>query len=320
MFSLFKRFRNEGTLSEPDGISHPGFALQSMVNWMRAVALLVKEEGLDYGRATTLYSKVTKRQMTSRQENSVFEQLLLAIHHLAALRALEDVGVQADIARVAIVGWYYGIYSAASAMIAAQEGSIHDNHTDTAKVWDHQFVQRRQALHPFDLRLSTLERKVAERELDRMRKEEGNGLKREPRTPKDAHGAMCAYLSGTMKWRAQQIEQDVKKKNNLKDFREKAARALRDKRLRKESVSFLHQASRFRGKANYRDALYLAYGNKVEANISGFVSDMANVLESFSAMAGAFSFNCIGSVLRDKFLEDLDTNRSFSIDHRQMWS
>ena len=320
MSSLFNRFRNEGTLSEPDGISDPGFALASMVNWMRAVALLVKEEGVNYGRAMTFYSNVNKRQMTSRQENSVFEQLLLAIHQLAALRALEDVSVQADIARVAIVGWYYGMYSAASAMIAAQEGSNHNSHDKLANVWDRQFVQRSRALHPFDLRLSSLERKVAERELDRMRKEEGNSLKRKPRTPKDAHGAMCAYLSGTGKWRAQKIEQDVKKKHKLDDFRKKAARALRDECLRKESVSFLHQAIRFRGKANYRDALYLAYGTQVETVISGFVSDMANVLESFSAMAGAFSFNCIGSVLRDKFLEDLDTSRSFSIDHRQIWS
>ena len=81
--------------------------------------------------------------MTSQQENSVLEQLLLAIHQLAALRALEDVRVQADIARVASVGWYYGIYAAATAMIAAQEGSIHDSHAKTANVWDRQFVQRK---------------------------------------------------------------------------------------------------------------------------------------------------------------------------------
>ena len=298
-----------------------------MVNWMRAVALLVEEEGVDYGRATTFYSKVTKRQMTSQQQNSVFEQLLLAIHQLAALRALEDVSVQADIARVATVGWYYGMYSAASAMIAAKEGSVHDNHTDTAKVWDHQFVKRGLALYPFDLRLSTLEKKVAELEVYRMQKGKGKGkgLLSKPRKREDAHGVLCSYLSGTGKWRAREIERNVKRFPGFKNlgtdnFRTKPARGLRDKELRKHTISFLHQAIRFRGKANYRDTLYLAHGTQVETVISGFVSDMANVLESFSAMAGAFSFNCIGSVLRDKFLEDLDTNRSFSIDHRQIWS
>lgn len=324
-FSLYQRFRNEGTLSEPDGIPDPQYALPSTVHWMRAVALLIEKERLDYGRATKFYSNTTKRQMPSQQENSVLEHLLLAIHQLAALRSLEDVSVQADIARVASVGWYYGIYAAATAMIAAQEGSIHESHAKTANVWDRQFVQRRLALHPFDLRLSTLVKKDAELELDRIRQGKRENLVTKPLTAEDAHRAICGYLSGTRGWWAWRLEQEVKSSRDFRNlgvdnFRTKAARALRDDRLGRQSISFLHQAIRFRGKANYREALYLAHGTQVETVISGFVSDMADILESFVAMAGAFSFKCIGTGLRDAFLGDLDNHRSFSVDHRQIWS
>lgn len=324
-FSLYQRFRNEGTLSEPDGIPDPKYALPSTVHWIRALAILIEKERLDYARATEFYGKVTKRQMTSPQENSVLEHLLLGIHQLAALRALEDVRVQADIARVASVGWYYGIYAAAAAMIAAQEGSIHDSHAKTANVWDRQFAQRGLTLHPFDLRLSTLVKKDAEFELDRIRLGKKENLVSKPITEQDAHRALCGYLSGTRGWWAWRIEEEVKSSKKFRElgvdsFRTKAARALRDDRLGRQSISFLHQAIRFRGKANYREALYLAHGTQVETIIAGFVSDMAEILESFLAMAGAFALKCVGSGLRNAFLGDLDRHRSFSVDHRQIWS
>lgn len=324
-FSLYQRFRNEGTLSEPDGIPDPKYALPSTVHWMRALALLIEMESLDYGRAIKFYRKVIARQMSPQQENSVLEHLLLAVHQLAALRALEDVSVQADIARVASVGWYYGIYASATAMIAAQEGIIHDSHAKTANVWDRQFAQRGLVLHPFDLRLSTLVKKDAELELDRIRLGKKENLVSKPLTAQDAHRALCGYLSGTRGWWAWRIEEEVKSSKAFRElgvdsFRKKTARTLRDDRLGRQSISFLHQAIRFRGKANYREALYLAHGAQVETIISGFVSDMANILESFLAMAGAFSLKCIGSGLRDAFFEDLHRHRSFSVDHREIWS
>ena len=79
-------------------------------------------------------------------------------------------------------------------------------------------------------------------------------------------------------------------------------------------------AIRFRGKANYREALYLAHGTHVESKISEFVSDMADILEAFLAMAGAFAFKRLGVDLTEDFIKDLDVNRSFSLDHRTIWS
>ena len=180
-------------------------------------------------------------------------------------------------------------------------------------------------LHPFDLRLSTLVKKDAEFELDHIRQGQKQNLVNKPLTAEDAHRALCGYLSGTRGWWAWRIEEEVRSSRGFRElgvdnFRTKTARTLRDDRLGRQSISFLHQAIRFRGKANYREAMYLAHGTQVEPIISGFVSDMADILESFLAMAGAFAFKCVGSRLRNAFLEDLQSHRSFSIDHRQIWS
>ena len=322
-FSLHDRLVNQGTLSEEDGIPNPQFALPSTVNWMRALAILVKGKNFTYEQAS-LSARWKKAKMSPHQENSVFEHLLLAVHQLAAMRAMQKLGVQSDIARVAIVGWYYGIYAAAAAMIAAQEGVIHDNHTKTANAWGRQFAQCGLVPHPFSLRVSTLVKKNADAEIDCFRHGPKENLVKKPVTVEDAHQALCAYLSGTRGRCAERIEKNIKSSKAFKDlgvknFRTTEARKLRDDCLRKHSISFMHQAFRFRGKANYREALYLAHGKHVEATLSEFVSDMTDVLEAFVAMAGAFAFKRLGNDLRDGFLEDLDRHRSFSLDHRDVW-
>ena len=323
-FSLYQRFLNQGTLTE-DKVPDPQYALPSTVHWMRAVAILVKENKLDFAHANEFFEHVTKSNMSRSQENTVFEHLLLAVHQLSALRALENVTKQSDIVRVASVGWYYGIYAAATAMVAAQEGTIQDNHRGTANAWDRQLVQNKLILYPFDLRVSTLVKKDADAEIAHFRKGPKANLVSKPKTVEDARQAMCAYLSGTTKWRRSAIEEKLKQSAdftelNVPDFRTKDARVLRDKRLSKDQVSFLHLAIRFRGKANYREALYLAHGTHVESTISGFVSDMAAILEAFLAMAGAFAFKRLGADLTEGFIKDLDVYRSFSLDHRTIWS
>ena len=323
-FSLYQRFLNQGTLTE-DKVPNPQFALPSTVHWMRAVAILVKKNKLDFAHANKFFDHVTKSNMSPPQENTVFEHLLLAVHQLSALRALENVSKQSDIVRVASVGWYYGIYAAATAMVAAHDGSIQDKHRQTANAWDRQLVQNELILYPFDLRVSTLVKNDAEAEIDLLRQGPKANLVSKPETVKDARQAMCAYLSGTTEWMSRKIREELRQSTEFKelgltDFRTNDAKELRDKRLSKYQVSFLHLAIRFRGKANYREALYLAHGTHVESTISGFVSDMAAILEAFLAMAGAFAFKRLGADLTEGFIKDLDVYRSFSLDHRTIWS
>lgn len=85
-------------------------------------------------------------------------------------------------------------------------------------------------------------------------------------------------------------------------------------------VGFLHEAARYRGKANYREALYLGYGGKTAAKLVGFVDDMSTVLEAFLAMAGAFARQKMGAAIWDEFVEDLDSKRVFSLSPKTIWS
>src|SRR6202035_1833920 len=111
--SLYKRLTTTGTLSEPKGIPDPLFALPSTVNWMSALAFLVARGGINSTSAKSFYSSVSERHPPEQEQNTVLEQLLFALHQCSALRALRAAACKADVARVGIVTWYYGIYAAA---------------------------------------------------------------------------------------------------------------------------------------------------------------------------------------------------------------
>jgi hypothetical protein len=133
-FPLYKRMQEHGTLGEkPGDVPDARFALPSTIHWMRALAILVEALQLDFRAARDFYAKVQRRSLSDKESNSVFEQLLFALHQFASLEAMADVKNKADVARIGIVAWYYGIYGAASAMIAAGDGSFPDNHTATAQ-------------------------------------------------------------------------------------------------------------------------------------------------------------------------------------------
>lgn len=324
MFSLHKRFTTQGTLSEPGGLPEPQFALPSTVNWMRALAILVKDRGLTFGSASTFYSAVQKRVATVQQENTVFEQLLFAMHQLSALEALRSSTSKADVARVGIVAWYYGIYSAASAMIAAQDGSLQDDHTGTATTWDRQFAANNKVMEPFSYRLSTLVKKDFDVEVAALRTGNGFLLTEKATDATQAFGACCSYLSGSGDWWKWKAEENLKSSREFKalgvvNFRTKNAQTMRDQRLVGKSTCFLHQAIRYRGKANYREALFLGYGKATETLLDGYTDDLTIVLRGFVAMAGAFVARRIGQPLWDDFLDDLERNRAFALSPSSVW-
>ena len=84
-------------------------------------------------------------------------------------------------------------------------------------------------------------------------------------------------------------------------------------------MGFVHQAARYRGKANYREALFLAYGSCTETILSGFVEDMSNVLQAFLAMAGAFAKRKLGNDLWQEFVADIDAKKAFTTNAADVW-
>lgn len=325
MSMLYKRIIGVGTLNEEGGKPEPHFALPATVNWMKALRVLAEDQNVNFQTATSFYSNLKKRTMDQIAENTVLEQLFLALHHLSALEKMRQEAVAADYARLAIVGWYYGVSNAASAMIAAQTSHFQEDHAGTAKAWDNYIAAPKMAMEPFSWRVSSLIENAYKQEVDSYRAGSSTTLHGPVNTTEDARGALAAYLSGSATWSAWKASEDAKKSRDFKalqvdDFKTKRARVIRDSILSKRSMGFLHQASRYRGKANYREALFLAYGKSAEATMEGFIADQAIVLRAFIAMAGAFCAKKLGRTLWNEFVSDIDANRAFSLSAESVWT
>lgn len=324
--TLYARMRTHGTLSEtPKDVPDAVFALPSTLNWMKALAMLVTGLDVNFQRARDFYGRVQKREMTEPQVNSVCEQLLFSLNQIAALRGMATVANKADVARVGIVTWYYGVYGAASAMIAAADGSFPETHATTALQWDRQFAAPKLAMDPFADRIGALTAAEVELALEAPRTRGRHSLTTVPLSLEQAWGCHAEYLSGTASWEQWNLEQRVRGSPDFKalgvdNFRSKAARSLRDAAFAKKSIAFLHEASRYRGKANYRDAIYLAYGKSVPKLVEDFIEDLLIVLTGFSAMAGAYCSIRVGKDRWQSFVDDLEARRAISVSPLEVWS
>lgn len=323
--SLYSRIRSFGTLAEiPADVPDARFALPSTIHWIKGLAILVSDLKVDFAAGRAFYRTIQPRSMPDAELNTVFEQLLFVLNQVAALKALAAVPNKADVARTGIVTWYYGIYSAASAMTAAMDGSFQDNHTETARQWHARFPARKLAMDPFADCLSSLVATTVAAELAPIRSRGKHSLINTPTTPSEAWGCCAEYLSGTSGWEQWNIDQRIKDSREFKDlkvsdFRTKTARALRDAAYARNGIAFLHQASRYRGKANYRDAIYLAYGASVPSLLTTFVDDLVVVLTGFTAMAGAFCSMRMGKAAWTDFVDDLDRKKAISVSPKDIW-
>lgn len=322
-FSLRNRMLEQGTLSDPKGIPDPTFSLPATLNWMRALALLVEDAGITAATMRARCATVEKGELSDQAINTVFEQLLMSLHHLASLRAMGTLPQKMDPARSAIVTWYYGIFHAASAMIAAQEGSYQDSHGETANAWDRQFFGRPYIPSPFCYRVTTLVAKDVEAEILALRGANTFRIDSEPTNPAQAFGACMSYLKGSAAWRAEYIEEDLKrrelKKLGFENFRTKEAREIRDDRLRGKAFGFVHQAFRYRGKANYREALFISYGDHIEAMLGNYYMDLFVVLKGFLCMAGSFCGRRVGKEPWNSYLDDVTANVPLLVKPAELW-
>jgi hypothetical protein len=58
--SLLNRFTIQGTLADPKGIPDPNYSIPGTLNWMRALAILVKDEGINAASMKNRCALVTK--------------------------------------------------------------------------------------------------------------------------------------------------------------------------------------------------------------------------------------------------------------------
>lgn len=296
---------------------------------MRGLSLIVTKQEINSDSSKKFYSHIQKNSFDHLAINTIFEQLLFALHQCSALHALTKVPCKSDIVRVGIVSWYYGIYAAASAMVAAQDGSFQNDHTTTAKSWDRQIAANNLIVHPFNLRITTLIEKDSKAQLKKLTSDakikcKSSLIGKPLQSLDEAYSACHAYLSGTVNWSRWNANEALKSSKDFKElgvsnFRTKKAISFRDKHLEKKKVGFLHQALRYRGKANYRDSIFIGYGKNTEKALNTYPDDLSCVLDAFVCQAGIFCSRRLGEELWNTFLTDLAKNRSFSLCPHIIW-
>lgn len=297
----------------------PLFAFQGTINWMRSLSLLVDTESFSDEGLKRYYSKVSRRSPNPNADTVVFENFLMAFHNVSALSSFNSSPIDRyDVVRAAVISWYYTVYCSCSAMVAAASGAKPETHARTAKVWQRDIVDNDLAVSPFSLSLNTLVTKEVEKTIKKLRDSNSYDLNTYAKNENEAWGGVCSYLSGTADYEKRRITEKLRSSNEFKklgvsNFRKKIARELRDKHLAKGMVNFLVQSFRYRGKANYRDSIYLSYGDNREKEIKKFISDLLVVSTKFIRMAAFYSSLRVKKGTWHMFIDDLNNNSRLSI-------
>lgn len=306
-------------LKDSDPNISPDFASLGTASWMRALAILSETDEFSRSRLQQRYSKVKRRSpIQISADTIVFASAFMAFQNLSAISVMCGTSQSSDLVRSAIVAWYYGIYHAASAMIAAMDGSVQETHSNTAKSWDRQIVQNNLIPPPFNYRFSTLVKKDYETEYNSLRGTNEFTLPNRPYNDQEALGAHLSYLKGTADHERKLAEDRLLSGQEMKaigatNYRKKAAQKIRDKRLENRPICFLNAAFRYRGKVHYRDAIFLGYGLEYQEPMHQLITD---IYTSLTAFIKAASFFCARRVERgtwDQFVDDIEEDSPLSL-------
>ncbi|WP_020183559.1 hypothetical protein [Methylotenera sp. 1P/1] len=294
------------------------FAFQGTTNWMRALAILVDTNAFENNSLRAFYAGQARRAPNEEADTLAFECLLMALHNAASLAKLSDLDEPYSCVRSAIVSWYYSIYYASKAMIAATNGADPQSHSDTAKMFQSAIVDRGFVVSPFHFSIKDLTTANIDSQITRLRAGNNFDLNESPRNTAEALGGALSYLNGTAKYRQEEIEEKVRDTAQFRalgvtNFRTKAARALRDDKLSPAYVNFLLEAFRYRGKANYRDAIYLSYGADRTAALTQLTEDLATVSKAFINMSAHYISRRVVRGNWDSYADDINSNARFTL-------
>lgn len=289
------------------------FTLIGSIHWINALAFLIREQQIDF---SLFYQKIQKINLSKEKINNVLCSCLMSLDYLNTLARIKELENVDNLIRISIISWYYAIYNAAQSMIIATDGSCPQTHAKTAEVWNELLASRNLISFPFDYNLKSLVEKEYINEISIFESFDQYNNKK-PADNSTARGMCCSYLKNTAKWYAEIHCERIKglkefKKLNRKDFKTKLSQNIRDDILRKKSISFLHQAFRYRGKSNYRDAPFISFGSSLYVNSSDFISDLHLTAENFIEMAMCYITKRIDQQTYKQFIKDLIENSNFS--------
>lgn len=292
-----------------DPSRQPTFALQSAVNWIAALAAEVTaEHGTESDRQLASCRAWFKQTVKPRQlevpSGSVFEPLFAAITGAMALKTLSRSSLNQPWCRPpSAVSWYYSVYAASRSMLAALNQPPRPRHAATRKAYA--AALQRQLPHPFDMLATRFQGEQYSVSLPNYPAVTKYQLSRNfvPDRAK-AQGMLLEYLQGTSEWYAEVVKARLRKELKITNFRTRDAQETRNESL-ESNIAFLHCAYRYRGKANYRDSIYMCYGLREPSAGLSYTRNLADTAAFLSLAAIAFVERRIGHSVVSKFLEDL---------------
>ncbi len=295
----------------------PRFAFQGTVNWMRGLAILAEGE-FSHHALRNFYQTVPRRRVNEEADALAYECLVMSMHNASSIKGMQELDDPYEIVRAAVVAWYYAIYYASKAMLAASSGADPQTHAATGKIWQKEIVDLNLVKKPFSNSIVDITPANVRQVIAVLRAGNRYDLNTVPTTNEMALGCIISYLKGTAEYEQWRLEELVKKSpeyrlGNYANFRSNAAKELRDAKLRPAHANFLVQAFRYRGKANYRDAIYLSYGRDDTERVRQFVEDLGAVSASFSAMAAHYTAKRVVATDWSLFAADLIENARFKL-------
>jgi hypothetical protein len=205
-------------------------------------------------------------------------------------------------------------------MVCIQSQQSPEAHIPLANLWLNNLAKRELIMPPFHLCLDSL----VEKSYIEALKNNGYGAKitvnQVPNNREEANAAHLSYFKGCADWYQEREKTDLRKQLKLENFRTKESKRFRDERLGRKKLGFLHMAYRFRGKAHYRDSIYLALNANIQQATSKqfipnekaqFIHHLYESARAFTTMAGAFCFSKIDGNLRENFIKDFKENKTF---------
>lgn len=294
-------------------------------NWLRSVSILSQSLDAttirDFYRGCGIARRANTDPNAERIDTETYGCLFLSMQYYAALYELTLLSARrAEIfSRIAIVDWYYGLYWAANAMLLARVGEHPEMHAPTARRWCTEFAMRNHVPQPFSFHATTLVEAECDDEINALGQTSNPALSRTVSGRAAARRNCLGALKGTAQWYRDRKIEEVRDSSAFKalgvsNFRTNAARAIRDAQLQSQNCGFLHQAFRARGKANYRDALYVGYGDQERLACEDLVEDLRQTLEKFLLCAATFCRRRVQRNTWEDFIDDLNESSWFDED------
>jgi len=295
-----------------DDLRVPAFARQSTINWMKALRFEIVNEHGDstkeqFESCLRHFKAAYPKKLTPLNNSLVFESMYSSLtNSLAIQTSAKNSSSESWMLPSSIVSWYYSIYFSVLSMFGSTGQTVDDNHASVYRAFGSNLSEKMP--HPFNMKASYVKNEEYDSKLPTYAFANSFNLSKTfPENEDAARGMLLEYLSGNTKYYTWLTKERILKKSSYSDFRTKVAKEERNKQLPK-TVAFMHCAFRYRGKANYRDGIYLTYGQSSAVETKAFLEDMA-IVSKFMFISGlALAYRSPLKPEAIKFIKDINTN------------